>query len=220
MNIVLHSGVDPTSLIAAARETVRRADPDLALYDVLTMQARMERSLWVRRTYSWLFGVFAALALALAIAGIYGVVSYAVTQRTREIGIRMALGANPSQVLGGVLREGMLLAAIGVAIGIAGALAATRLLESLLAGVSPHDPWAFVAVSIGLGVATLAANFIPGPASGLDRPDASSTLRVKTSVLTASFGRGSSPAIRTMSRDHRKRWTFWVPHRLLFLTPP
>jgi putative ABC transport system permease protein len=161
MNIVLHSSVDATSLIAAAREVVRRADPDLALYNVMTMQARLERSLWVRRTYSWLFGVFAALALALAVAGIYGVVSYAVTQRTREIGIRMALGANPGQVLGGVLREGMLLAGIGAALGIVGALVSTRLLESLLAGVSPHDPWAFVAVSIGLALAALAANFIP-----------------------------------------------------------
>jgi predicted permease len=161
MNVVLHSGVDAASLIAAAREVVRRADPDLALYQVMTMQARLERSLWVRRTYSWLFGVFAALALALAVAGIYGVVSYAVTQRTREIGIRMALGANPSQVLKGVLREGMLLAGIGVAIGITGALLSTRLLASLLAGVSPHDPWAFVAVSIGLALAALAANFIP-----------------------------------------------------------
>jgi predicted permease len=161
MNIVLHSSVDATSLIAVAREVVRRADPDLALYNVMTMQARLERSLWVRRTYSWLFGVFAALALALAVAGIYGVVSYAVTQRTREIGIRMALGANPGQVLGGVLREGMLLAGIGVALGIVGALVSTRLLETLLAGVSPHDPWAFVAVSIGLALAALAANFVP-----------------------------------------------------------
>jgi putative ABC transport system permease protein len=161
MNIVLRSNVEATSLIAAAREVVRRADPDLALYDVQTMQARLERSLWVRRTYSWLFGVFAALALALAVAGIYGVVSYAVTQRTREIGIRMALGANPGQVLNGVLREGMLLAGIGVVIGIVGALIGTRLLESLLAGVSPHDPWAFVAVTIGLTLAALAANFIP-----------------------------------------------------------
>ena len=148
MNAILQAKVDPASLITAAREVVRRADPDLALYQVMTKQARLERSLWARRTYSWLFGVFAALALALAVAGIYGVVSYAVTQRTREIGIRMALGANPSQVLSGVLREGMMLAAIGMAIGIIGALAATRLLESLLDGVSPHDPWAFIAVSI------------------------------------------------------------------------
>jgi predicted permease len=161
MNVVLRSKVGTTSLIASAREVVRRADPDLAMYEVRTMQERLQRSLWARRTYSWLFGVFAALALALAVAGIYGVVSYAVTQRTREIGIRMALGANPSQVLSGVLREGMTLAAIGVAIGIMGALAATRLLESLLAGVSPHDPLAFVSVSMGLALAALAANLIP-----------------------------------------------------------
>ncbi len=161
MNLVLHSSVDATSLISVSREVVRRADPDLAMFSIRTMQERLERSLWARRTYSWLFGVFAALALALAVAGIYGVVSYTVTQRTREIGIRMALGANPSQVLRGVIRDGMLLAGIGTALGIIGALAATRLLESLLAGVSPHDPWAFIAVSIGLGLATLAANFIP-----------------------------------------------------------
>ena len=161
MNVVLRSKVGTTALIASAREVIQRADPDLAMYEVRTMQERLQRSLWARRTYSWLFGVFAALAFALAVAGIYGVVSYAVTQRTREIGIRMALGANPSQVLSSVLREGMTLAAIGVAIGIIGALAATRLLASLLAGVSPHDPWAFIAVSIGLGLAALAANFVP-----------------------------------------------------------
>jgi ABC-type antimicrobial peptide transport system permease subunit len=99
--------------------------------------------------------------LALAIAGIYGVVSYAVTQRTREIGIRMALGADPQQVLGQVLREGMLLAGIGVAIGLAGAMFATRLLQTLLAGVSPREPLAFVAVSVVLSLAALAANLIP-----------------------------------------------------------
>jgi predicted permease len=161
MHIVLRSTVGTIALMQSAREVVRRADPDLAIFEIMTMQERLERSLWARRTYSWLFGVFAALALALAIAGIYGVVSYAVTQRTREIGIRMALGANPSQVLSEVLREGMFLAVIGVGIGIIGALAATRLLASLLDGVSPHDPWAFIAVSIGLTLAALAANFVP-----------------------------------------------------------
>ena len=161
MTIAVRSRIDLQSLIGASRETVRRLDPDLALYQVRTMQERLERSLWARRTYSWLFAVFAGIALLLAVAGIYGVVSYAVTQRTREIGIRMALGAEPRQVLKQVLREGMLLVGIGVAIGLGGALIATRLLETLLAGVSPRDPWAFTGVSLALGLAALAANLIP-----------------------------------------------------------
>jgi putative ABC transport system permease protein len=161
MTIAVHGSIDPRSLISTSREIVRQLDPDLALSDIRTMQERLERSLWARRTYSWLFGVFAGLALMLAVAGIYGVVSYTVTQRTREIGIRMALGAKPEQVLGRVLGEGMLLVAIGVAIGLIGAAFVTRLLQSLLAGVSPHDPWAFVAVSLVLGGAALAANLLP-----------------------------------------------------------
>jgi predicted permease len=149
------------NLTGAARETMRQADPDLAMYDVYMMQERVEKSIWARRTYSWLFAVFAGVALALAMAGIYGVVSYAVTERTREIGIRMALGADAGRVLARVLREGMTLAAIGVGIGLIGAFAATRLIGSLLVGVSAHDPWSFTAVSIVLGVVALAANFVP-----------------------------------------------------------
>ncbi len=161
MMIAIHGAGDTRALVATAREILRRIDPDLAPGRMWTMEERLQRSLWTRRTYSWLFGVFAGIALVMAIAGIYGVISYAVTQRTREIGIRMALGAEPGQVLAAILREGMTLAAIGLVVGLAGAFAATRLLRSLLAGVSPYDPWAFLAVSGFLIVAALAANFIP-----------------------------------------------------------
>ncbi len=161
MIVVLHGSGDARALAGAARAAVRSLDPDLAPAAIETMEERLSRSLWTRRTYSWLFGVFAGIALVMAIAGIYGVISYAVTQRTREIGIRIALGAEPRQVLSAVLREGMTLAVVGVAIGLIGAFAATRLLQSLLAGVSPHDPWAFAAVSIALVLAALAANLIP-----------------------------------------------------------
>ncbi|HUA86393.1 MAG TPA: ADOP family duplicated permease, partial [Bryobacteraceae bacterium] len=173
MTIVIRSTVDPNSLIASARAIIRQMDPDLTLFDVQTMQERLDRSLWIRRTYSWLLGVFAGIALVMATTGIYGVVAYAVTQRTREIGIRIALGAEPRQVLGEVLRRGMALAAVGVALGLAGAVAATRLIQSLLAGVSPHDPWIFVAVSILLALAALAANLVPARrAANVDPVDA------------------------------------------------
>lgn len=161
MTIVVHSSTAPNGLIAASREILRQMDAGLPMFEIRTMQERLDRSLWERRTYSWLFGVFAGIALVLAIAGIYGLVSYTVTQRTREIGIRMALGAEPGQVLREVLREGMLLVILGVVIGLAGAAFATRLLQTLLAGVSPHDPWALISVSLVLGAAALIANLAP-----------------------------------------------------------
>jgi predicted permease len=161
MVIAIHCIADVRAISAAALSAVHQLDPDIATTEMRTMEQRLERSLWTRRTYSWLFGVFAAIAFVMAIAGIYGVISYAVTQRTREIGIRIALGAEPKQVLGQVLRQGMTLALIGVALGLGGALLATRLLQSALAGVSPHDPWAFAAVAIVLVLAALAANLVP-----------------------------------------------------------
>ena len=121
MFFVMHGAFDPGALIATAREIVRREDPGLAIYDVYTMQERLDRSLWARRIYSWLFGVFAAIALVMVVVGIYGMVSYTVAQRTRELGIRMALGAEPMDVTKQVLREGLLLLMVGMAIGMMGA---------------------------------------------------------------------------------------------------
>ena len=169
MSVVLRSAIDPRQMIAPAREVVRQMDPDLPLYRVTTMAERLSRSLWARRAYSWLFASFAVVALLLAAAGIYGVVSYAVSQRTQEIGIRMALGAQPSQVLGEVLRSGMLLAGLGVAIGLAVAFWAVRLLQGLLFGVSPRDPIVFMAVAAVVAGVALLANLIPARrASAID----------------------------------------------------
>jgi putative ABC transport system permease protein len=106
--------------------------------------------------------IFAGAALALAAVGIYGVIAYTVTQRTQEIGIRMALGARPRDVLGMIVGEAMLLAATGLAVGIVGALAVTRLMEGLLFGVAPGDPVTFAVVAATLGVVALAASYLPG----------------------------------------------------------
>ncbi len=161
VHIVLRSSIEPRSLIAPAREVLRQMDPELPIYRVHTMSERLSQSLWARRAYSWLFAFFAIIALVLAAAGIYGVVSYAVSQRTQEIGIRMALGAPPSQVLREVLAGGMVLVAIGVTLGIAGAFWAVRLVETLLFGVSSRDPIVYIAVIAGVTCVGLLANFIP-----------------------------------------------------------
>lgn len=158
---VLRSDSNPEALAAPARQILERIDPDLPMYAVHTMTGQLDRSLWARRAYSWLFGVFSLVALVLAAAGIYGVISYAVSQRTHEIGIRMALGASPREVLANVLRGGMVLVAAGTAIGLAVALAAATLLESLLFGVSPRDPLVYTAVVLAVAAVGLLANAIP-----------------------------------------------------------
>jgi putative ABC transport system permease protein len=161
MSIVLRGSMDPRGLVAPAREALRQMDQDLPMFDIRTMTERLDRSLWARRIYSWLFGAFAAVALVLAAAGIYGVVSYAVSQRTHEIGIRVALGARPDQVLRQVLASGMGLAAIGVAAGLAAALWAARLLKTLLFGVSARDPLIYGTVILGVASVALLANLVP-----------------------------------------------------------
>jgi len=169
MTVVLRSQIDPHQMIEPARAVIHQMDPDLPLYRVGLMAERLRQSLWARRAYSWLFASFAVAALLLSAAGIYGVVSYAVSQRTQEIGVRMALGAQPFEVLSEVLRSGMLLVALGVVIGLAGAFWAVRLLQGLLFGVSPQDPVIFAAVIAAVASVGLLANVIPARrASAID----------------------------------------------------
>jgi predicted permease len=161
MTMVVRGHSDPRPLTASAREIIRQMDPDLPMFDIRTMAERMDRSLWTRRTYSWLFVAFAAVAVLLAAAGIYGVISFAVSQRTREIGIRIALGAQPSQVMRGVLGGGMALVAIGAAIGLIGAQFTGRLLTTMLFGVSARDLATYAMVLAALALIGLLANYVP-----------------------------------------------------------
>jgi ABC-type antimicrobial peptide transport system permease subunit len=136
-------------------------DPDLPMYNLRTMTERLDRSLWVRRAYSWLFAAFAVVAVLLAAAGVYGVVSFAVSRRTREIGIRMALGARPGQVMRGILGQGMALVSIGVGVGLIASQLTARLLKSMLFGVSTRDVATYFAVVLGVALVGLAANYVP-----------------------------------------------------------
>jgi len=161
LSVVVRAYANPEALAIPARQILERMDPDLSMYGVHTMTEQIDQSLWARRAYSWLFGVFALVALVLSAAGIYGVISYTVSQRTQEIGIRMALGASPGEVLAGVLRGGMLLVGVGSAFGLAIALAAAGLLDKLLFGVSPRDPLIYSGVILLVALVGLLANVIP-----------------------------------------------------------
>src|SRR5262249_32925268 len=140
---------------------IHERDPDLPIFQIRTMAERVRSSLWLRRSYSWLFGFFAAVALTMALAGVYGVISYAVRQRTNEIGIRMALGAQRVDVLRLVLRHGLILSGIGTALGLAGALALSHSMHSLLFGVRAVDPVIVLAVPFLLTGVTIGACWLP-----------------------------------------------------------
>jgi putative ABC transport system permease protein len=158
---VLRTSNDPLSVTSALRGAVTALDSNLAVATIKTMEQVTNESIATPRFTLLLFGIFSALALLLAAAGIYGVMSYSVTQRTREIGIRMALGANVRDVLRMIVGQGLKLTLIGTGIGLVAALALTRLMKTLLFGVSATDPLTFAAVAILLGLIAFVACYLP-----------------------------------------------------------
>ncbi|MFZ1218270.1 MAG: ABC transporter permease [Chthoniobacterales bacterium] len=161
MGLVIRTAGDPAAFATTLRREVQALDKDQPVYSVRTFDDVVANSLGTRRVSMQLFAVFAGAALLLAALGIYGVMAYSVTQRTQEIGIRMALGAQKSDVLGLVIRQGMILTAIGVVAGLAGAFALTRLITSLLFGVAATDPLTFVAIPLLLLFVALIACYLP-----------------------------------------------------------
>ncbi len=161
MSVVVKTANDPMGIVTAARQQVLAVDPDQPLYDVNTMEQLRADSIAPGRLTLMLLATFAAVALVLAGVGIYGVMAYSVTQRSHEIGIRMALGARQNDVLGMVIGQGMRLAVIGLAMGLGGAWVATRAMTSFLFGVSATDPATFVVIPAVLAVVALGACFVP-----------------------------------------------------------
>jgi putative ABC transport system permease protein len=161
MNLAVRTSVDPKSTLAAIQSAIREVDKDQPVYQVQTIDELIGDSVGTRRFALTILILFAALALVLAVSGIYGVISYSVTQRTQEIGIRMALGARAADVLRLVLGQFMRLTVVGVALGLIGAFLTTRLMTSLLFGVTPTDVTTFVLVSVGLSLVALVACLIP-----------------------------------------------------------
>jgi putative ABC transport system permease protein len=161
LSLVVRTNGEPTAVAGSVREAIRGVDKGVALYNLKTMNDVVATSAAPRRVPMLLLSSFAGVAMLLAMIGIYGITSYYVTQRTHEIGVRMALGAQIADVLRLVLRRAMLLAVIGVGVGIAGAVAVTRYLSALLFGVKPIDVITFVAVALALVLVALLASLIP-----------------------------------------------------------
>ena len=159
--LAVQTSVPPGSLTSAIREQVRALDPDQPVSNIRTMDELLDRALSQAKFSLLLFGLFAALALVLAAIGIYGVMTTAVTQRTHEIGLRMALGAQKRDVLRMVIGQGMILVLIGIAAGLASAVALTRLMATLLFGVSPTDPMTLAVITSLLAVVAMLACYIP-----------------------------------------------------------
>jgi putative ABC transport system permease protein len=161
MKLVVRTFGAPLDLAPAARSAVLAIDPDQPVYNVMTMEQRLSDSIAARRFQSLLFGIFAAVALVIAAVGVYGVFSYVVSQRSREIGIRMALGAQPPDILKMILRQGTVVTLTGSLAGITASLALTRVMKSLLFGVSATDPATFTAIALLLATVALGACYLP-----------------------------------------------------------
>jgi putative ABC transport system permease protein len=158
---IANAAADPQALQPAVRQRIQSIDPELALSDVSLMTNRLDDSLWRQRLSSNVLGAFSLAALAIAVLGVFGVTSYLVALRSREIGIRMAIGAKPSDIWKMVVGQNVVLVAIGIAIGLAGATALTHLLTGLLFGVQAGDPLTLGIVAAILALAALTASLIP-----------------------------------------------------------
>jgi len=173
MTLVVRTAGDPLDLVGAVRQIVQRSDPDLPVFGVRTMAAQLHESLWLRRLYSWLVAIFAGVSLVMAVAGLYGVFSYVVAGRTREIGVRIAMGANRPSVLWLVLRQGLTLTLVGVSLGLIGAVGAGALMSRLLLGIQAADMLTLVTLPLVLiGVALLACYLPARRAARIDPMEA------------------------------------------------
>jgi putative ABC transport system permease protein len=175
MALLLRSAMDPASLIPAIREAVLSIDPGVPVSDVQSLTQLRSASIATDRFRTVVLATFALLALALAAIGVYGVISYGVVQRSREIGIRVALGARRSEILRLVVGEGMLTVSIGIAVGILAAMGLSRFIASLLYAVRPNDPATLAAISTLIAAVALAACILP--ARRAMRVDPATTLR-------------------------------------------
>jgi putative ABC transport system permease protein len=161
LTLVARTASDPREITAAIRREVAQIDRDQPISEIATMEEVVAESIWQPRLYATLFAVFAGGALTLALIGIYGVMAFLVQTRTHEIGVRMALGATARDVFRLIVGRGMKLTVFGVVIGVAGAIALTRLMHGLLFNTSATDPWTFIAISILLSAAAFLACYIP-----------------------------------------------------------
>jgi putative ABC transport system permease protein len=161
MTVIIKGSSDPNQIIAFVRQQVKAIDPDQPIYNIRTMDEIRAESVAPERLNLTLLSIFAGIALILAIVGIYGVMSYAVTQRTHEIGIRMAIGAQPRDVFRMVIGQGMMLAFVGVVFGLVGAFVLTRWMTAMLFGVEPTDPATFASIAALLIGVALVACYIP-----------------------------------------------------------
>ena len=161
MTLVIRTTGEPTSVTAAVREQIRMVDPNLPVSDIKTLRDQLNFSLFPSRVVALTLGGFGILALFLAAIGIYGIVSYSVAQRTHEIGIRMALGAKELSVLRLVIRDGLFVVTLGLVVGLALALVATRLIKGFLYGVAATDAITFLTVPIVFGVVAVLASYLP-----------------------------------------------------------
>jgi predicted permease len=161
MNVAVRTAGDPAAFTATARGAMRELDPELPMFRVRTMEEALQRSMAQRTLYSWLLGTFAMMALLLALGGTYGVTSYLVSQRTREIGIRVALGARRADIVTTVLRSSLVIVSVGVIVGVATAVGVAQWLADLLFGVPPHDARILASAVAILFALAAAANWLP-----------------------------------------------------------
>jgi putative ABC transport system permease protein len=161
IGVTIRAAGDPASLAGAVRGAIRASDSTLPIFDLRTMEDLRRQGFWQFRLFGFMFGIFGAAALFLAGVGVYGVLSFSVSQRTQEMGVRIALGAKQSDVLRLVVRQGVTLAAMGVALGLVGAFGITRVIRSLLYNVTPTDPISFGGVAAFLALIAVLASYLP-----------------------------------------------------------